>query len=178
MSHQNIFSEDTNKLKTKLYISSGLSLFVGLTKTLPTKFSIIGLNFEYNKKILGWFLFSITIFLFVHFTIIASLNVIKYFKDYFINRKSKTLTGDIIGLTYKEIGEDYSRQDQYIDTEPKGSLSNEVQDIHRKIKSLEEKFDKKHLNYYNLTEIIFNYATPIVLAIISIGYLYCFLSKC
>jgi len=54
MSHQNIFSENTNKLKTKLYISSGLSLFAGLTKTLPTNLSVIGLNFEGNKKL--WFI--------------------------------------------------------------------------------------------------------------------------
>jgi hypothetical protein len=176
VSNQNILSEDTNKIKTKVFIFSGVSLFIGLTKILPTKLSIIGLNFQQNEKILGWFLLAITIFLFIHFAIMASLNLIKYFKDYFINKKAKTLTGDTIGLTYEEIGEEYAKQDKYSVSEPRGSLGDEVEDIHRKIKDLEERFDKNHLTFYNIIEIIFNYITPIVLALVSIKYLYCFLT--
>ena len=178
MSRQNILSEDANKLKTKLFVFSGVSLFIGLTKVLPTKLSIIGLNFGENEKILGWFLISITIFLLIHFSIIASLNVIKYFKDYFISQKVKKLTGDTIGLTYKEIGEEYDQQEEYIDNRddtPRGSLSDEAEDIQRKMKALEERFDKNHLTFYNIIEIIFNYIIPIVLAIVSSRYLYCFL---
>ncbi|TKI70279.1 hypothetical protein FCU45_03030 [Sulfurimonas crateris] len=176
MNHQNILSEDTNKIKTKLFVFSGVSLFIGLAEVLPTELSVIGLNFEQNEKILGWFLFSITVFLLIYFSTIASLNVVRYFKDYFISKKVKTLTGDTIGLTYEEIGEMYDREEQYSDDEPRGSLNDEAQDIQRKIKALEERFDKNHLTFYNIIEIIFNYITPIVLAVVSIGYLYCFLT--
>jgi hypothetical protein len=179
VSHQNILSEDTNKLKTKLFVFSGVSLFIGLAKVLPTKLSVIGLDFEQNEKILGWFLFSITIFLLIHFSTIASLNVIKYFKDYFISKKAKKLTGDTVGLTYEEIGKEYDKQQEYIDNRDdtlRGTLSDEAEDIQRKIKALEERFDKNHLTFYNMIEIIFNYITPIILAIVSIRYLYCFLT--
>lgn len=103
----------------------------------------------------------------------------KYFKSHFISKKAKSLTGDTIGLTYNEIDEEYARQEEYAkeyqDEEPRGTLSDEASDIQRKIKDLEEKFDKNHLTFYNLIEILFNYVAPIILAIISIKYLYCFL---
>lgn len=174
MNNQNILSEDTLKLKTKVMIFAGVSLFMGLTKVLPTKLSLIGLNFEQNEKILGWFLLSITTFLFINFLIIATLNILKYFKNYFIKRKAKTLTGDTIGLTYDEIGQEYDNQYEYNDI-PKGSLSDEADDIKRKVKIIEDKFDINHINFNNIIEILFNFIIPSILAIISIKYLYCFL---
>ena len=42
-------------------------------------------------------------------------------------------------------------------------------------KVLEDKFDKNHITFNNIIEILFNFITPIILAIISIKYLYCFL---
>lgn len=173
MNNYNILSEDTNKIKTKIFIFSGVSLFIGLTKTLPTKLSIIGLDFEKNEKILGWFLFTITIFLFINFTIMASLNIIKYFKNYIIGKKAKTFTGDTLGLTYEEIGKEYDRQIEYV--QQRGSLSDEAEDIQKKIKALEKKFDKNHINFLNTIDLIFNFISPTILAIISLRYLYCFL---
>jgi hypothetical protein len=178
MSNQNILSEETIKIKTKVFIFAGVSLFIGLTKALPTKLSLIGLNFQQNEKILGWFILAITIFLSIHFIIVASLNISKYFKSHFINRKAKTLTGDTIGLTYDEIGQEYDRQNEYNDTfneDQRSTLSDEADDIKRKIKYLEDKFDKKHITINNIIEILFNFITPIIFTIISIKYLYCFL---
>lgn len=174
MNNQNILSEDTLKLKTKVLIFSGVSLFIGLTKVLPTKLSLIGLNFEQNERVVGWFLLIITIFLFINFILVASLNIAKYFKNHLIKRKSKTLTGDTIGLTYAEIGQEYDRQQGHYE-EQRGTLSNEADDIQRKIKALEDKFDKNHITFNNIIEMLFNFITPIILAIISIKYLYCFL---
>ena len=91
-----------------------------------------------------------------------------------IQRKSQTLTGDTIGLTYAEIGQEYDRQQGHYE-EQRGTLSNEADDIQRKIKALEDKFDKNHITFNNIIEILFNFITPIILAIISIKYLYCFL---
>jgi len=178
MDNKNILSEETLKLKTKVLIFSGISLFIGLTEVLPTKLSLIGLNFEHSEKTLGWFLLAITSFLFVNFIIIAILNIIKYFKSNFISRKAKTLTGDTIGLSYVEIGEEYDKNIEYNNTyneDKRCTLGDEADDIKRKIKILEDKFDKKHITIYNIIEISFNFITPVVLAIIGIKYLYCFI---
>ena len=175
MDNQNILSEDTLKLKTKVLVFAGVSLFIGLTKVLPTKLSLIGLNFNQNEKVVGWFLLVITISLFINFIIIASLNIIKYFKYHLIQRKARTLTGNTIGLTYDEIGKAYDSQHEYYDEEQGGSLSDEADDIKRKIKTLEDKFDKNHISFNNIIEILFNFLLPIILAIISIKYLYSFL---
>jgi len=178
MSYQNILSEETIKIKTKVFIFAGVSLFIGLTKELPNKLSLIGLNFEQNEKILGWFILFITVFLSIHFLIMASLNIIKYFKNTLINIKAKNLTGDTIGLTYDEIGQEYDKYQEYNDIfneEQRHTLSDEAEDIKIKIQELENRFDKKYVTFNSIIEILFNFITPIILAIISIKYLYCFL---
>ena len=46
MNEGNIFQDGTIKLKTKVLLFSGVSLFVGLSEALPSKISLIGLNLE------------------------------------------------------------------------------------------------------------------------------------
>lgn len=178
MSNKSIFTESTLKLKTKVYIFSGLSLFIGLTKVLPTKLTFIGLNLEHNNKLLGWFLFIITLYFFIYFILMAGLDIFKFFKKHIINKKAKNFTGDTIGLTYDEIGQEYDREEYHdINQEDHqiGTLSSEADDIHRKIKSLEDRFNSIHFNIYNSIEIIFNGLFPTILSFLGIVYLYCFL---
>jgi len=180
MSYPSILTETTQKLKTKVLLFSGVSLFIGLTKVLPTKLSLIGLNFEHSAKILGWFLIIITAVLFTNFLIMLILDISKYFKKNIINLKGKRLTGDTIGLTYEEIGEEYDRQEAYNQLnyeEQRGTLGDEAEDIHRKMKLLENSFDNTHLKFFNIIELLFNAVLPIILAILGFIYLYCFLVK-
>ncbi|MGB6327431.1 MAG: hypothetical protein WBF48_00770 [Halarcobacter sp.] len=179
MDNSNILKESTLKLKTKVLLFSGVSLFIGLTKALPTKLSLIGLNFESTPTILGWFLIAITTFFLSNFIIILNLDIIEYFKKNIINGKAKNLTGDTIGFTYEEIDDEYNRQNEYNENyqEPRGSLSDEAEDIHRKIKILENDFDNKHLKFTNIIELFFNALVPIVLALFSLVFLYNFLTQ-
>ena len=144
---------------------------------LPTKLALIGLNFENNGKIIGWFLFTITLILFINFLVLIILDITKYFRNNFISKKSEQLTGDTIGLTYKEIGEEYDKEEYREDSQNQntGSLEDEADDIKRKIQILENKFDKKHLGFYHINELFFNALIPIILTYFGIRYLYCFL---
>ena len=108
------------------------------------------------------------------------LDISKYFKKNIINLKGKKLTGDTIGLTYEEIGEEYDRQEAYNQLnyeEQRGTLGDEAEDIHRKMKLLENSFDNTHLKFFNIIELLFNAVLPIILAILGFIYLYCFLVK-
>ena len=99
---KSMLSDTAIKIKTKLLLLSGISLFVGITKTLPTKLSLIGLNFEDKQSIIGWFLFAITLFLFFHFTFILILDLTNYFKNYFIQKNLKNLLAiQLVLLTMK-----------------------------------------------------------------------------
>lgn len=174
MDYPNILTEATLKLKTKVILFSGISLFIGLTKVLPTKLALIGLSFENSPKIIGWFLIVSTAFLFINYITMLLLDVVKYFKKNIINIKGKNLTGDTIGLTYKEISQAYEYNQNYQE-EQRSTLADEVDDIHRKIKNLEESFDNKHLAFYNIVEFFFNGLLPTILAIFGFIYLYRFL---
>ncbi len=174
-----IFLESTEKLKTKVLIFSGVSLFVGLTKSLPTEVSLKGLNLEGKECIVGWFLFIITFYLTIHFVVLVGFDLIKFFKDSIISKKSKNLRGDTIGLTYEEIGEEYDRQNEYLENnnfdEHAGTLGAEAEDIHRKIQKLKDDFDITYVSIYNKIDIVFNGIVPFALSIIGLWYLYCFL---
>jgi hypothetical protein len=176
MDNANVLAETTLKLKTKVLLFSGVSLFIGVTKTLPTKLSLIGLDLASNPKILGWFIFGITTVLFINFLIVLALDYIKHFKTNILSIKGKKLTGDTIGLTYDEIGEEYDIQGYSNQNEPEGTLGEEAEDIHRKFKILENDFDKRHFSLTNLIEFFFNVALPVVLAIVGLRFLYCFLN--
>ncbi len=169
MNDTNILKESTLKLKTKVLIFSGISLFIGLTKSLPTKLSLIGLSFKNNEKILGWFLISITIFLCLHFIMMVILDLREYFKGNIINKQAKNLTSDIIGLTHEEISEEYHKHDDYYnelyENERTGSLSEEAEDIKGKTTILENSFDLKHIKLQNIVELFFNVIAPMILAI-------------
>jgi len=177
MDNSNILTETTQKLKTKVVLFSGVSLFIGLTETLPAKLFLIGLDLTSSPKTLGWFLFGITVVLFINFLVVVILDCIKYFKNNLLSINSKNLTGDTVGLTYSEIGEEYERTKEYSQEDKQGTLGEEAEDIHRKFKVLEADFDKRHLNSSNIAELFFNVFSPIVLAIVSSGYLSCFLNQ-
>ena len=177
MDKPNMLSETTLKLKTKVVLFSGASLFIGLTKALPTKLSLIGLNLTNSPKILGWFILGITIVLFINFLILLALDCSNYFKQYIISIKAVKLTGDIVGLTSNEIVEEYKRTEENNQNERQGTLREEAEDITRKIKALEDSFDKKHLSFTNLIELFFNAVIPIVLTLVGVSYLYCFLNQ-
>ena len=109
MQNDNIFKENTLKLKTKTIIFSGIALFIGLTEAIPTKLALIGLNFEKNSDILGWFLFIITIFIFLNFLLVAILDIRKYFQDSFLKKSINSITGDTMGYTLMEIESENNR---------------------------------------------------------------------
>lgn len=179
MYYQNILTETTLKLKTKVLLFSGVSLFIGLTKVLPTKLSLIGLNFGHSTKTLGWFLIVITALLSINFIIMLGLDISKYFKKNIIYIKKKNLTGDFIGFTFKEIGEEYNKQEvfnqDYQEEQSRSTLALEADSLYEKIKILENSFDTKHLKFYNIVELLFNGILPIILAIFGFIYLYGFL---
>ncbi len=146
---------------------------------MPTKLSLIGLSFNNNEKIFGWFLIVITIFLLINFLVILSLDLMQYFKNNLINNKARKFTGETLGMTYDEIGKEYERQDKLNQEqrgdERTGSLGDEADDIKKQIKELENSFDKKHLTFQNIVELFFNVIVPIIVAILGLKYLYCFL---
>ncbi len=178
MSYQNILSEETKKIKTKVLIFGGVSLFIGITQKLPTKFPLIEFDFNGIEKILGWFILVITVFLLIHFVTLAVLNIWNYHKNYFISKDAKNLTGDTLNMNYNEIEQECNKQLNSSDVSSEsqiGTLSGEMDDIKRKIKDLTDKFDKKHITFSNIIEIIFNLVFPFILAILGTMYLFCFL---
>jgi hypothetical protein len=178
MNSSNILAESTLKLKKNTLIFSGVSLFIGLTKSLPTKINLIGLDLTSNPKTLGWFIFYITLVLFFHYFFVLTLDYLIYFKKNILSKKGKKLTGDTLLLTLDDITDAYNnnRTEYNQQEERAGTLEQEQVDINRKFKVLENDFDVKHLNFTNCIEFLFNALLPIFLALVGLRYLYHFLN--
>ena len=165
MNSSNILAESTLKLKKNTLIFSGVSLFIGLTKSLPTKINLIGLDLTSNPKTLGWFIFYITLVLFFHYFFVLTLDYLIYFKKNILSRIGKKLTGDILGFTSDDLEDQHYGRECNQQEEGAGTLGQEAVDIKRKYKVLENDFDAK-LNFTNFViEFFFNALLPFFLAL-------------
>ena len=89
MEYQKIFSDSTLKLKTKLMISSSICLFIGISKSLPTKLALIGLDLKNNENLIGWFLLVITFIIFINFVFMAYLDYSKFRNNDIFEKRNK-----------------------------------------------------------------------------------------
>jgi len=78
-----LFSDKANKIKSKLLVLSGVSLFIGLTKALPENFSFISMDLSHNPAVLGWFIFYITLCLLLIFITVSALDITENYLPHF-----------------------------------------------------------------------------------------------
>lgn len=73
-------SEETTKLRRNAMLSSLICLFIAYTEKLPQKLSLLGITFDSPEKqmVVGWFLFFVSSYLFLHFISVASIEVAKW----------------------------------------------------------------------------------------------------
>lgn len=168
------FSEESRKLKLKFLTFSGISLFVGLAKALPKKFSLIGLDLSNNQEVLGWFIFFITLVLFFNFLIVTIFELIEYYLPSLIKQKIYKNTGDTLGLTLEEcIQHEENNYGQY---ETIGTPSQELDDINRKNSIATYNYNNLYIKWHDYMVITFEFLSPIIFSIFGIYYLYNYLS--
>tara|TARA_R110000764_G_scaffold53078_1_gene115329 strand:+ start:1854 stop:2396 length:543 start_codon:yes stop_codon:yes gene_type:complete len=90
--YENPLSEETMKLRRNAIISAVVCLFISFSGALPTKISAIGLTFDKveQQAILGWFIFFISLYLFLHFVSNAFVEVAKWLQPYIQSKVYKT----------------------------------------------------------------------------------------
>ena len=95
-------SEEAKKIKSKFLVLSGISLFIGLTKALPQKVSLLGLDLSSSQHVLGWFVFFVTLVLLINFLIVTLLELVEYYLPSLIKIKTDKTIGDTLGLNPDE----------------------------------------------------------------------------
>jgi len=77
-------SEDTKKIRRNLLIASSLCIFISITNHLPSSFALWGAKLDANQQpIVGWFIFSITAYLYLHFFASAGVEIAKWFQPFY-----------------------------------------------------------------------------------------------
>lgn len=164
-------SDDLKKIKTKLLVLSGVSLFISLTKALPQKVAILGLDLSKNETMAGWFVFAVTLYFLLIFLIFSLIEVIQYYLPTLIGRKTANTTGDTIGLTAEECFPDHAENDTDI-----GTVSGELEEINLKNQKITYKYKRNFIKFSNMVKLSSEFAFPIIFGCVSVSYLYCFLS--
>ncbi|MGF1756445.1 hypothetical protein L4D76_00505 [Photobacterium sagamiensis] len=86
----NPFSDETMKLRRNCLLSTTVCLFVGLTETLPSKIALLGISFESNQQsIVGWFLFVLSLYTFLHFVSVAAVELAHWIKPFLVELETK-----------------------------------------------------------------------------------------
>jgi hypothetical protein len=163
-------SDDVKKLKTKVLMLSGVSLFIALTQALPQKVAIIGLDLSRNETMAGWFILAVTTYFLVSFLISSAIEIIKYYLPSLITRQTVNTTGDTIGLTVEEC---YPNDEEDTDI---GTTSGELKEIDAKNKRITYKYKSYFIRFSNAVKLITEFVFPIIFSFVSLGYLYCFLA--
>jgi hypothetical protein len=169
-------SEEAQKNKSKLLLVSSVSLFVGITQSLPTKVAIIGLDLSSNPKVLGWFILLISLYFFLKFLASTILDIIEYHLPELINKKAQNTTGEILGLTAHECYEaQYERYEQYA-TEDIGTPQGELSDIRLKNQAINLGYNKSFIKLRNVTTYTVDIVMPFALWVAGTIYLYRYLN--
>ncbi|MDP3009626.1 MAG: hypothetical protein Q8N30_11240 [Methylococcales bacterium] len=165
-------SDDLKKTKTKLLILSGISLFIALTKALPQKVAILGLDLSKNETMAGWFIFTVTCYFLLSFLIYSFIEVTQYYLPTLIARKTANTTGDTIGLTAEEcfLHEYHDDEDSDI-----GTITGTLKEISIKNEKITYEYKRGFIKFSNAVKLSFELALPIIFGGVSVFYLYCFL---
>ena len=165
-------NDDLKKIKTKVLVMSGISLFIALTQALPQKVAILGLDLSKNETMAGWFILAITAYFLISFMVFSIIEIIQYYLPTLIGRKTAKTTGDTIGLTADECFPDHEHQ---YDDEDAGTTSGEMNDIKRKNQEITYKYKSNFVRVSNLVKLTTDFVFPIVFSFISLKLLSCFL---
>jgi len=95
-------SDDLKKIKAKVLVLSGIALFIALSKVLPQKVDILGLDLSKNETMTGWFVMAVFACFLISFLIFSVVELIKYYLPSLIVRRTANTTGGTIGLTADE----------------------------------------------------------------------------
>ena len=178
-----MLTDTTLKLKPKLITFAGVSLFIGITQSLPTKISLLGLDLTNNPKALGWFILVMTMVLFIQFLVAVTLDCVMYFKDSIVAIKVKDLKSANLSMRHNDINETYESEVnhgyvKHLQDQKEVSTSSEARDLKRQEIELRARFDKKHITINAIVEFLFNVVLPVVLAGFGLIYLYSYLVIC
>jgi zinc transporter ZupT len=163
---------DSKKIKTKVLVMSGISLFIALTQALPQKVAILGLDLSKNETMAGWFVLAITAYFLISFIVFSIIEIIQYYLPTLIGRKTAKTTGDTIGLTADECFPDHEHEHYDQDT---GTTSGEINDIKRKNQEITYKYKSNFVRVSNFVKLATDFVFPIVFSFISLKLLSCFL---
>lgn len=156
-------SENTYKHKTKLLTLSAVAWFIVITEVLPTNVAALGLDFTSNNVVVGWFLAALTAYFLVVFFVYSAKEFYHYLLPWRIAKRTKNITGNIIGLTEEDIFRDLHEPNN-----DDGTVSGEWKEIQENRKKEERKLTLFDLKIGNRIYIALEVLLPVIFGVFSL----------
>lgn len=141
---------------------------------MPKEVAILGLDLSGNPTVTGWFLVAAAAYFLLLTLTIGALDILKYKQPAIVQRLSRNLTGDTLGLTEEECLKD-NYQSHHLDEAEVGNSHQEFQDIQRQKSEIDNKVSSSYLVAYDWLILSFYYFLPIIFYAVSQLYLVKFL---
>jgi uncharacterized membrane protein YcgQ (UPF0703/DUF1980 family) len=177
-----MFSEETIKVKKKLFSFSLISLLIVYLKVVPKEiiFNLVFSETPHNyEQTISKFLYFLVWLYLVYFFFLAVIDIFKHqlIKNTILNFVTKNIKGNYFGFIENNIYEnnkEHEKAEEYY-------KANEFTE-QDELKSIKVKKLKIFNNYQNILEwfllfanLIFNFFIPLILGIIAVYQLHCFM---
>lgn len=158
-------SDEGKPLRRYLLLLSGLSLFIGLTKELPSEFSLLGLKFEgEQKETVSWFIWCINFYFLIQFLIVAAIE----FSD-FLRPKIQTWA------SWRKLAEHPVYEDAHIPFPDEPVNPHNMDAVHAEATQIGKATAQKYLKPLDIVarpKIFVDLFLPIILAFVALTFLF------
>ena len=163
-----IISADLAKLRGKMLAWAGACLFISITKILPSKIELLGLDLTDNESTLGWFIAAICFLYTLHFLLAASLALLRHFLPAIRKNLTKNIQSPLYGINAKERMQQEAQEEYYQNRAGPGSISEDIAELSRLTNSKNECINTVYTCTVNLIRIGFGMVFPFLFSVISI----------
>ena len=147
------FLSDHTRTRTFMLVLSCISLFVGLTGSLPSEISAISLKIPKDSTVPGWFLFGVTGYFFIKYFIVVGFATLLHLWPGIVRKQLSKITGGHAGLPLNlhyamEYAEDEAREDAMIE-EYEGPEAAELLSLEKRTKERSHYLEQKPKHYWH-----------------------------
>jgi len=164
------FSEETVKLRRNALLASLICLFIGLTEKLPEKIAVLGVSFDAPKQnLVGWFIFSVSLYLFIHFISVAFIEVKQWIQPKLIDSTTRNKLLEYIQFDPTD----------FIDLpcDPHKASKNQIADSTRKDVEWQMRRKLRFLNFFSYLRLIIELIVPILVGVWGLVEIYSLVAK-
>lgn len=172
-----IINAELAKLRGKMLAWAGACLLISLTKSLPSKIELLGLDLTGNEITLGWFIATICFLYTSHFFLAASLELFNHFLPTIRKSLTENIQSPLYGISIKEKMQQEAQEEHYQNRTNSGSVNEDIAELSKLTNSKNEHINTVYTNTVSRIRIGFGIVFPFLFSVISMFFIFYFVDS-